>query len=418
MEMHEPRQKYSTAIATEEDLLLSETLHKFVNEKVMPRRRDLEGGWERDEKLAEKTFFDLTQGLVDLGLQRAFLPEEIGGMGLTSAVTACMVAEELSRGDIGLYNNMIIVPWAFEAAMVTNNKTVLEKYAAPFCGDEVKMACLALTEPAGGCNIEDFSQKGKTIQTIAELQGDEWVINGQKLWPSNAGIADVYTTVCTVDPKKGADGITIIYVPKDAEGLSFGKAEEKMGLIYTDRNSAIYYDDVRVPVENCCGKPGGEGAMVLRHGVAGRLGDSPCAVGAAQAVLEIVIDYTKDRFIKGKTVRDRSMHAGIIGEMATKIQVARGDYMYVASMIDRPEIYGERITDQMISRASASKLFANRMAVEVCTKAMELMGSYGYSPEYHVEKYLREVIMVGLWLGGPQLCTLDAAGGHYPLNLW
>ena len=93
-----------------DDLLFAETLHKFVNEKVMPQRRDLEGGWERDEALAEKTFFDLTQGLVDLGLQRAFLPEEIGGMGLTSAVTACMVAEELSRGDIGLYNNMIIVP--------------------------------------------------------------------------------------------------------------------------------------------------------------------------------------------------------------------------------------------------------------------------------------------------------------------
>lgn len=418
LNLREPRQKYSTAIATEDDILLAESLHKYVNEKIMPRRRDLEGGAKRDEELADKTFKYLSKGLVELGIQKAFLPKEIGGLGLTSQVTGCIIAEEIARGDIGILTNLSITPWVFEPAMITKNMTVLEKFAAPFCGDEVLHACFSMTEPAGGCNMEDASQHGKTIRTIAELKEDEWVINGQKLWPSNAGVSEVYCTICTVDPNMGDDGIAIIYVPKDAEGLSFGEPEEKMGLIYTDRNSAIYYDNVRVPREYCCGQPGGEGAAVFRHCVSGRITDGPTGVGAAQAALEIVIDYTKDRYIKGKTVRDRSLHASILGEMAMKIQVARSDYMYVASMFDDPETYGQTNSHELIARASASKMFSTRMAIEVITKAIEMMGSYGYSPDYHVEKYLRDVIIVDLWMGGPHLCSLDVARSQYPLNLW
>jgi alkylation response protein AidB-like acyl-CoA dehydrogenase len=413
-----PVDKYAQAIVTHEDLEMAKALHRFVDEQVMPRRRDLEGGPGRDPALAQKTIESLLHGLIKLDIQRAFFPERIGGLGLTSRVTSCVICEEIARGDIGLATTMTIIPWAFGPAMLTENWAVLEGFGRQFCGDEHHMACLSMTEPPGGCNIEDGSQQGRTIRTRAELQGDEWVINGEKLWPSGAGVSEIYATVCTTDPDLGDGGIAIIYVPKGAAGLSFGDPEEKMGLIFTDVNAAIYYEDVHVPQEYCCGQPGGQGAMVLRNIATARLEDAALATGAAQAVFEIVSEYTGGRYIQGKAVRDRSMHAGLLGEMAAKIQVARSDYLVTASMFDHPEIYGEPYSDRQIARASASKVFATKMAIEVMQGAMELMGSYGYSPEYLVEKYLRDFLIIRLWLGGAQLGLLDAARGHYALNLW
>lgn len=414
----QPIHKYAQAIVSHEDLEMAKALHRFVAEQVMPRRRDLEGGAKRDAALAEETIEYLLHGLIQLDIQRAFFPERIGGLGLASRVTSCVVCEEIARGDIGLATTMTIIPWAFGPAMLTENWTVLEKFGRMFCGNEHHMACLSMTEPAGGCNIEDGSQGGRTIRTRAKLQGDDWVINGEKLWPSGAGVSEVYATVCTTDPNLADEGIAIIYVPKDAPGLSFGEPEEKMGLVFTDVNAAIYYEDVRVPKEYCAGQPGGEGAAVLRNVATARLEDAALATGAAQAVFEIVTEYTGGRYIQGKAVRDRSMHAGLLGEMAAKIQVARSDYLVTASMFDRPEIYGDPSSDRQIARASASKVFATKMAIEVMQVAMELMGAYGYSPEYLVEKYLRDFMIIRLWLGGAQLGLLDAARGHYALNLW
>jgi alkylation response protein AidB-like acyl-CoA dehydrogenase len=279
-------------------------------------------------------------------------------------------------------------------------------------------ACLALTEPAGGCNIEDSIQQGRTIRTIANLEGEEWVINGQKLWPSNAGEAEVYITLCTTDPELGNDGITILFVPKDTPGLSFGEPEGKMGLTFTDVNAAIFFEDVRVPKDYCCGAPGGEGAEILHTITNGRLEDGPLSIGAAQAALETVIEYTGERYIQGKPVRDQSMHAGILGEMAAQVQNARASYMYAASMLDRPEEHGAPNSSLQIARASAVKMYTTQVAIEVILKAIELMGAAGYSAEYHVERYLRDVVMVRLWVGGPQLSSLDVARSHYSFNPW
>ena len=416
--MRKPAQKYSRALATQEDVMIADAVHAFVNREIMPRRRDLEGGPQRDETLAEATIQQLAKGLVDLDIQRAFLPTDIGGLGLTSVVSTCILAEEMARGDIGLATQMLITPWAFAPAMVTGNRTVLEKFASPFCGPEPLSACFAMTEPAGGANIEDASQQGRTIQTLARADGDHWIINGQKMWPSGAGVSEIYTTVCSTDPSLGEAGITLICVPKDTPGLSFGKLEEKMGLIYTDKNSAIYYEEVRVPAAYCCGRPGGEGAAILRELVSGRISEPAMAVGAAQAALEIAVDYTRGRTICGKAVRNRSQHAAVLGEMAAKLQAARADVLHTASMFDRPDRYGPLGSPQQIARASAAKLIGTRLALEVIHSAIELMGSYGYSPEYHVEKYLRDAIIVRLTMGGPQLCALDVARGQYPLDLW
>jgi alkylation response protein AidB-like acyl-CoA dehydrogenase len=220
--------------------------------------------------------------------------------------------------------------------------------------------------------------------------------------------------VCTTDPKKGDESITLIYVPPDAEGLSFGKPEPKLGLIYTDTNTSIYFDNVRVPKEYCVGKPGGEGARLLHECLTmGRASDGGTALGPAQAALEVMLDFTKNRHIKGKPVRERSMHAGIIGEMAMKLQAARYNYLTTAWMLDHPDLYGPLSSLQQLARASASKVFSTQTALSVIGKCMELMGSYGASPNYKVEKYLRDIWQVHLWLGGVQLSLLDSARRFY-----
>ena len=119
----------------------------------MPRRRDIEGGPKRDKELAEKTIKELTKDLAALGVPKGFFPKEIGGLGGTSHVTSCILCEELARGDVGFASAASSPPWVFVPALSTHNEVVLKKFAAPFCSDDPPVGCLAMTEPAGGCNI-------------------------------------------------------------------------------------------------------------------------------------------------------------------------------------------------------------------------------------------------------------------------
>ena len=144
----------------------------------------------------------------------------------------------------------------------------------------------------------------------------------------------------------------------------------------------------------------------------GRLGTCAFALGAAQACFEIVLNWTKEREISGKQVRARSLHAGIIGEMALKIESARAYKFQIDRMIGSGK-YGRPGEPLMLSKCSAAKTYICDVTLWVANKAMELMGSYGYTFDYNVEKYLRDVKILQLWLGGPQRAILDTALGYY-----
>lgn len=390
----------------------------FVDREIMPRRRDLDGGkFRKDEELALRTFEELHKGLIELGVQRGFFPTEVGGMGMPlSFELAVPTIEELARGDNGLAMHLLIPMWAFMAAIFAPNERVLRDFGPIICGSELSCACLAMTEPAGGCNLEDPSQCGRTIQTTARLDGDSWVINGQKLWPSASGIANVYMTVCTTDASKGDEGIALIYVPREAPGLTFGPREAKMGMIYTDYNGAVYYDDVRVPKEYRASGPGRDAELFHEALAMGRIGSAALALGPAQATLEIVIEYAKDRYIVGKQVRERSMHAGIIADMAIAVEASRAYYIQVTKMFDQSEIFGKWGEPYLHGKASGAKVLASDTAVMVTNRAMELMGSMGYCEDMHVEKYLRDGKVIQLVEGGGQLGRLDMARSLYPVQ--
>ena len=398
--------RYGDFITSEDDLLLLTTIRKYIDKEVMPVRMQM----DEDYAVFEKAY----EGLVKLGIQKRGFAPRYGGLGIRSVPTVCALTEEISRGDSGLSLHALIIPWAMAAAMGARNKTVMDKFIPMFCEDTPRCGCLAITEPAGGCNIEDAAEHGLTIRTTARLEGDEWVINGEKMWPSGASVADLYCVICTTDPKLKEEGLALIYVPRETPGLSFGKPEDKMGMKVTDVNAAIYFDNVRVPKEYRAGGPGIDWQLFRNNISWGRLSSAPMALGNAQAVLEIIIEYTNTRSYGGKSVRNHSLQAAMIADMAIGIESARSYYLSVAAMFNNRKKFGNPADDFLMARASAAKVYACDVTEMVCSKAMELMGSYGYVREYHVEKYLRDSKIIQLWLGGGQLGRLDVVQGYYP----
>lgn len=407
------RKKYFGALgAADADMQMLQAVSEFVDGEIMPRRQELEGGWHRDERLAEETFKKIHQGLVDIGVQRANWPEALGGLSVSGSVYN-MIIEEISRGDAGIATHMSIINWVMAPAVIAGRRDLLQEFVPKICDDQAHGCCMALTEPSGGTNTEDPTLHGRTIRTLAESDGDDWIINGHKIWPSGASVADIaYCVVCTTDPNAGDEGIALIYVPPDAEGLSFGKPFQKMGMCYTDVNTEIYFDNVRVPKKYRVKGPG-EDSRIMHDVVArGRLGTCSMALGAAQACFEIVLEWTKNREIAGRPVRSRSLHAALLGEMAQKIESARAYAMQVGGMVGSGR-FGNAGDPFMLSKCSAAKELACENTLWVANKAMELMGSYGYAFDYHIEKYLRDVKILQLWLGGPQRALLDTALGYY-----
>jgi alkylation response protein AidB-like acyl-CoA dehydrogenase len=208
--------------------------------------------------------------------------------------------------------------------------------------------------------------------------------------------------------------MALIYVPKDTPGLTFGKPEQKMGMRVTDINTAIYFDNVRVPKTYRAGGPGLDWQLFRNNVSWGRLTSAPMTLGNAQAVLEIVTDYTSNRAYGGKPVRNHSLQAAMIADMAIGIESARAFYLHVAAMFNDRKAFGNPGDDFLMGRASAAKVYACDVTEMVCNRAMELMGSYGYARDYHVEKYLRDSKIIQLWLGGGQLGRLDVAQSYYP----
>ena len=400
---------------TDEHRMVADLYRKFVNREIMPVRHLIDD--DKDHTRIKK----ILQAMTDIGHQKAAFPAEYGGAGMTSILSAAVMHEELGRGDSGIGTAATVTTWAFMPAIMAGNKAVLDRFAPDFCGSELKMGCFAMTEPGGphgggGCDIENPTLKGKKIRTLARLDGDEWVINGRKMWASNAGDADVYCVLCTTDPNQGDEGIALIYVPADAKGLSFGKDENKAGM-QGDRNCPMYLDDVRVPKVWRAVGPGDDAQLLHGNVVAARINTAALAIGNARGAFEAVLDFTKDRIVADRPVRQHSICAGMLADMAIGIETARSYYLTAAYMFDHPEIYGPPFGETLLSRASIAKVYAADVAVMVTNKAMELMGSYGYVRDYHVEKYWRDCKIIQMWEGGGQLGRFDVCRGYYDCQL-
>ena len=427
--LFEPKQKYPLAFCTAEDVAVAESVRKFVDAEVMPARNDLEGGFHRDEDRALEALHRIYRGCGALGITKMSVPEALGGLA-ASAASRMMVLDELSRGDIGLANMVAKMAWVSSIMMACKRDDLMKEFAPQIISDPPYAACVAISEPSGGANIEDPAFKFKTLRTIAKLDGDDYVINGHKIWPGPAGPAEHfkskdlaghmgYWTVATLDPEQGDKGVGIFWMPPDAKGLSFSKPIEKMGMSWTDENVEIWYDNVRINKRYRIDTEPGQAAKVLQGYVIGygRLSGGPCLTGLAEGALETALNWTADRTIAGVPVREHSAFALAFGDLWRLIDISRQYYLSVTwQSISRN--HGRPWDKEMMAKFSASRSFAADVAEKVCSKAMEFMGAYGYSMGNQIEKYSRDFPIVKLWLGGAQRDRLEIAHGLYGTFGW
>jgi alkylation response protein AidB-like acyl-CoA dehydrogenase len=397
-------------LLSKEELQIRDAIREFTQKEIIPRTKELEADYSLVEEVHQK--------LVDMDVQSAGYPEEYGGGGHGSWTAMGIICEELAKGDPGIalsvgINAGIILGPAIEA----ENKTVMEAFIPRFTNGKLAYACLSMTDEAGGADSENPCLNGSGIKTTAKLEGDEYVINGSKAWPTHGGIAECYLTVCTTDPDAGDEGVAIIYVPKDTPGLTFGEPEKKM-LFKTSINGAVYYDNVRVPKEYRLAGPGIDAKFYEGAAAIAGWHSTSMALGIAQRAFEIVLDYTGNRMGGSKPVRQHSIVAGILADMAIGIDMMKASFYNLSYMFDHLDVYGPPFSPQYISKANTTRVYASDTVINIVNKGAELLGSMAISEDFPYEKVMRDAKITQLWLGGQQICRYRVARGYYDLKNW
>ncbi len=391
------------------DRLVVSSVRDFVEGQVMPLRRELEESSRGDFRLRE----EMQARLLPLGLQGGFLPEEFGGMNMSSALSNCLVAEEMGRGDASLFYNLAAGMLAMRPAVRAGNRAVLEAFAPRFAQEErVFTGCYAVAEPNSGSDAENPDLRGAGISAAARLEGDAWMLEGAKAWCVNAGLAGVYCVACVTGAEGEEEDLALIYVDGVADGMRFHAWEDMTGMRGC-RLGGLELKGATSPADWRASGPGEDARLLRDNSAFARLLTAALAVGCAQGAFEEALSFTSDRMAAGKPIRQHTICAAILADIATGIQVARDAYVNAAYIYDRPQDYGDGESRHMLSRASMAKVFCCEAAIHATNRAMELMGSYGYVSDYYVEKYWRDARTLQSWEGGAHLARLDIARGYY-----
>lgn len=371
---------------SEERRQFQEMARKFAEKEIKPLNDKFDDDWETHRIMPQ-----VLKKAAELGFMGLTIDPKYGGTG-ADGMTIMAVLEELAAVNGGVACVIGDTWFAQTPIIIAANEEQRERFLRPLASrDEANLGCICMTEPASDADIEDSRMRLRTVKTIIKEDGDDYIINGVKIWPSNAGIASHYVVIATTDPKLEDKGSCIIVVEKDTPGLSFGKIERKMGMP-EDQNREVMFEDVRVPKNNLLGKIG-DGHKILQTTVAyNRLGAGMISVGMARGAFEYALKYCKDRVVGGKPLIKHSLISAMFADMATKIDAARL-LVYRAS-------WSLRVRDPNRARHSdMAKVFPTNMAMEVTSNCVQVMGSYGYSKEYPVEKYMRDAKIVQIYLG-------------------
>lgn len=325
---------------------------------------------------------ELLAKAAEAGFLSAAIPEEYGGGGL-DPITCAMIFEELFRGCAGLATSIGINTLAAEPIMLAGNEDQKQRWLPRLCVPEGGRAGFCLTEPEAGSDVA-------AISTTATDKGDHFLINGQKCFTGNGGIADVYTVFATTDRSKGIGGLTGFIVDGNAEGVSMGKKEDKLG-IRAAHTADVFFDDVAVPREDVLGKEGKAFYLVMQTLDQTRAGVAAGAVGIARAAYEEALRYAKERV---QFARPIVMNQGIsfkLADMLMKIEAGRRLYYHAAWLATE----GRPVS----TASSIAKAYCGDIAVEVATEAIQILGGYGYMRDYPVEKFLRDAKVMQIYEG-------------------
>ena len=397
---------------------IGKVLRDWGKDRYFPIRQQIDEDWKH-HKIVKPLLKEL---LVDLGINAAFFPAEVGGTDIPDVCTlCCILAEEGGRIDSGFTVAALCSLWPMMPIMLKphRNMELIKEFGPKFCGETLYVGSNAMTEPASGADIENMDRvRGKTIQTTAKLEGDEWIINGHKIWPTNSGdVANLYGVVCTT--KKGSTDLNdfaFIYVPADAKGVSFGGPYQKAGMA-ADMNTDIWFENVRVPKHYRAHGPGDDLKYFTEMITYGNMASASMCLGVMKNIYEIIKKWTTERIIAGKPLKEHSMVAAALSDIAIDIEATSAWIHMYAREVDHPEIYGtDPWSSKMAHKSRGLAICAGRAEEKVCSTAMDYMGSYGYSREFDVEKHWRDSKMIGLWMGGLGLKQLENARYWYDLE--
>jgi alkylation response protein AidB-like acyl-CoA dehydrogenase len=268
-----------------------------------------------------------------------------------------------------------------------------------------------MTEPQGGADIENLDLlRGSTIRTTARLEGDSWVVNGHKLWPTNTGgAASLLAVACTTKPgSTDPDDFALIFVPADAPGVTQGAPYQKAGMA-ADKNGDLWLEEVRVPSwYRACG-PGDDFTYFKEVIAFGNLGSMAMVSGVLLNVYEVLQRFVSQTRFEGRPLKENDAVAGELADFAGDLELIRISGYQYGRMLDRPDLYGPPWSEEIVAKGRALKYAACDRGVHSLGRAMDLMESFGADREWDVEKHWRDLKIVQLWMGGKQLCQMETA---------
>ena len=351
---------------TEEQRAIRDMVHDFAEKEIVPRAGEID---KSDEFPA-----DIFRNMGENGLMGVPFPEQYGGAG-ADMLSQALAVEEISRasGSIGL---TYAAHLSLGCAPIYNFGTdeQKKKWLAPLTKGE-GLGALALTESKGGSDLAG------SVATTAMLKGDEWIINGSKMYVTSGAVARSIIALCITDKGKGHRGLSLIVIPGDAPGLVIGKSEEKMGL-HGSLTTQVFFEDCRVPKENLLGAEGAgfKQAMITLDG--GRIGIGAMALGLGRAALEASIKYAQERTAFGQPIANFQAIQWMIADSTVELDAARLLVSRVADLKDRNQKFA--------TEAAMAKLFASEAADRACWKAIQIHGGAGYLRDFPVERFYRD----------------------------
>ncbi|MCA9492705.1 MAG: acyl-CoA dehydrogenase family protein [Myxococcales bacterium] len=362
---------------------LREHVHQFAANEIRPRAvhhdQTMEYPWEAIRAAHEA------------GLMNTHIPEKWGGLGL-GCLDSAFVAEELAWGCTGIGTAMEANGLALEPVISGASDYLMEKYVAPMVS-EVRMAAYAVTEPNAGSDVA-------AIRTTAVRKGDHYVLNGSKMWITNAGHCDWMFVLAVTDREAGYKGMTGFLVERAWKGVEVGKKEINLGQRCSDTRG-VTFTDVEVPVENVVGEVGKGWMLAMGAFDHTRPLVASSAVGLARSAMEHAVQYATERKTMGKPIAQHQAVSFMIAEMARDIEAARLLVWRAAWLKDQ----GQRNTKE----ASMAKAFAADIAHRIASDAVQVFGGYGYNSEYPVEKLLRDSKIFQIYEGTSQIQRLIIA---------
>jgi len=363
----------------EELLALRDMARKFAAEVIAPNARQ----WDRESKLPDR----VVAQLAELGFMGLLIPEDLGGAGLDYLGVA-VVIEEIARhcGGTALMlaaHNGLCCGHLLQAA----NEEQKRKYLPPLAGGKM-LGAWGLTESGSGSDAA-------ALRTTAIRDGEDWVINGDKMFITNGDVAGVFVVTARTDPEAPkTKGISAFIVEGGAKGLHIGPKEDKLGM-RASGTVALTFEDLRVPGRNLCGRLNGGFFDVLKVLERGRISIGALSVGLARGALEEATRYSQQREQFGKPIAEHQAIQFMLADMAVEIDAAR--------LLVRKAALKQSATGESKLESAMAKLFASEMATRACLNAIQIHGGYGYTKDVPVERYLRDAKLCEIGEGSSQV---------------